>query len=107
MIFTGGNAAKIADGTKTETRRVWKSPHVKVGGVYSVRTTRFGKTDPNATRYRVTSIHTELLREIDEASARREGCESLADFIDLWMKLHGGVWNPYLPVTVVRFEVVR
>ena len=34
MIFTKEHLVRIADGKKTETRRVWKAPHVKIGGIY-------------------------------------------------------------------------
>ncbi|MBF6555523.1 MAG: hypothetical protein IVW52_05025 [Acidimicrobiales bacterium] len=48
----------------------------------------------------------EPLHGITDAAARREGCRSVEDFMDQWQLLHGE-WDPFLEVTVVRFEVVR
>lgn len=106
MIFTRDLILKIQRGEKTETRRIWKRPHVRVGGVYSVRRNRFSPVYPPDPKVRVLSMRKERLGLIDEAGSIAEGCAGKSDFISLWTHLHGA-WNPETEVTVVRFEVVR
>jgi hypothetical protein len=106
VIFTAWSIDKINVGEKTETRRVWRRPHVRVGGVYRCRTTRFARADDTHPRIRVLSVRRERLGEITRAGARREGCRSVSEFIALWHLLHGA-WTPDIEVTVVRFEVVE
>ncbi len=105
MIFTKDNVERIRRGSKTETRRLWKGPHVRVGGVYTVRSDRFARASPSSPRIRVVAVEKEPLGEITEAAARREGVRSIAEFRDLWTELHG-TWEPKQSVYVVRFEVV-
>ncbi len=93
MIFTPEHQGKIALGEKTETRRVWKRPHVRVGGVYRVRTSRFASAEPDAPLIRVTGIHLDVLGNIDGQAARREGCRSRREFVGLWKRLHAS-WRP-------------
>jgi hypothetical protein len=106
MIFTRDNVEKIARGVKTESRRVWETPHVRIGGVYAVRSSRFSAHVPGDPMIRVTNLWKEPLGQIDEADARAEGCDSVDDFKRLWTSLHGS-WRPGQRVYVVRFEPVR
>ncbi len=102
MIFTKEHIEKIREGKKTETRRIWKHPHVKVGKVYGIRTDRFKPVPSDAPRIKIQSISRELLRDITFEGAIKEGCQSLGDFMDIWIKLHGS-WNPNQEIYVVKF----
>ncbi len=106
MIFTKDNVERICRGAKTETRRLWKGPHVRVGGVYTVRSDRFAPASPSMPRIRVIALEQERLGELTEDGARREGVASVAEFRSLWTELHGA-WDPSRVVYVVRFEVLR
>jgi len=106
MIFTKEHLVRIADGKKTETRRVWKAPHVKIGGIYRTRSSRWFGYEESAPVIRVLEMRKEHLREITDAGALREGYPSIPEFVEAWLKLHGA-WNPNLEVTVIRFEVVK
>ncbi|MGI0068294.1 MAG: ASCH domain-containing protein [Thermoplasmata archaeon] len=105
MIFTRENIERIRWGEKTETRRVWTRPPVRVGGEYVVRANRFSRARPGDPRILVTDLHQQRLGDMDLAHARREGCRSVADFVDLWTRIHGA-WDSDKVVYVVRFAVV-
>ncbi|HEV2449679.1 MAG TPA: ASCH domain-containing protein [Thermoplasmata archaeon] len=105
MIFTRANIGKISAGEKTETRRIWKRPHVRVGGVYRVRSSRRLPADPADPQIRVTDLRSELLGEITAEAVLREGCSSLEEFVLQWQDLHGE-WDPKQAVYIVDFEVV-
>ena len=106
MIFTKDSIDKIRAGRKWETRRIWKKPHVKVGGVYRTRSSRFAKCDPDAPTIRVLEVRREKLADhVSYNKAVAEGFNTLGEFVEVWRKLHGR-WNPFQWVYVVRFEVV-
>lgn len=100
ILFKPYHVPMILAGNKTQTRRKWKRPRVKVGNVYQARTALFGK--PFA-HLRVKRIHREKLKDISEAAARAEGYPSKMRFVEMWAKNFGGVSDR---VWVVEFERV-
>jgi hypothetical protein len=106
MIFTKENIELIRQGKKTETRRIWKKPHVKVGKTYQCRTSRYAKTPEDSPYIKITAMRKEKLGEITSESMQREGTNDLPEFKELWGRLHGS-WNPDQEVYVVDFEVVK
>ena len=109
MIFTKENIELIRQGKKTETRRIWKKPHVKVGKVYQCRTSRYAKTPEDSPYIKITAMRKERLGEITPEAAKREGMDSglkVFQFRELWVKLHG-LWDPDQEVYVIDFEVVK
>ena len=66
MIFTKQNLELIREGKKTETRRIWKKPHVKVGKTYQCRTSRYAKTPEDSPYIKITAMRKEKLGEITE-----------------------------------------
>ncbi len=105
MIFTKESIELIRSGQKTETRRIWKVPHVKVGGVYGTRTSRREK-EAGYPKIRVTEIRQERLFDITPDGVRREGFSLFSEFKEVWEQLHGK-WEPRREVYVVRFELSR
>ena len=109
MIFSPENIELIREGKKTETRRIWKKPHVKVGKTYQCRTSRYSKTPEDSPYIKIIAMRKEKLGEITDDAARKEGFKpdgaQLEKFWALWVKLHGS-WNPDQEVYVVDFEVV-
>jgi len=103
MLFTGHSKSLILAGKKTQTRRVWDRPRVRIGGVYQCRTELFGK--PFA-HIKVLAVDQVRLGDITEEDARAEGAESVEDFIEAWLNIHR-VWNPNWMVWRVKFEVVK
>ena len=109
MIFTKENIELISHGLKTETRRIWKKPHVKVGKTYQCRTSRYAKTPEDSPYIKITAMRKERLGEITPEAAKREGMDSglkVFQFRELWVKLHG-LWDPDQEVYVIDFEVVK
>ena len=106
MIFTRENIELIREGKKTETRRIWKKPHVRVGKVYQCRTSRFAKTPADSPFIKITGMKKERLRDITLEAVQREGINDLSTFMGLWINLHG-FWNPNQEVYVIDFEVVK
>jgi hypothetical protein len=96
---------KIATGRKTETRRVWKRPHVRIGGIYRTRRSRREPASPDDPVIRVTDLWGEPLGQIDLGAVKREGCDGLEEFVLQWQQLHGDL-RPEQIVYVVRFEVL-
>ena len=109
MIFTKQNLELIREGKKTETRRIWKKPHVKVGKTYQCRTSRYAKTPEDSPYIKITAMRKERLGEITPEAVKREGMDSglkIFQFRELWVKLHG-LWDPDQEVYVIDFEVVK
>ena len=106
MIFTKEHIGMISSGRKTVTRRIWKRPHVKVGGIYGIRSDRFKPVPPSAPRILVTDVSTEKLRDITIEEVQSEGYTSISEFMEVWEKLHDGVWNPNQKVYRIEFELV-
>ena len=109
MIFTKQNLELIREGKKTETRRIWKKPHVKVGKTDQCRTSRYAKTPEDSPYIKITAMRKERLGEITPEAAKREGMDSglkVFQFRELWVKLHG-LWDPDQEVYVIDFEVVK
>ena len=116
MIFTKDNMTLIREGKKTETRRIWKKPHVKVGKTYQCRTSRYAKTPEDSPYIKIIAMRKERLGELTPDGITREGFASdgtvenkmtqVVMFYQLWVKLHGS-WNPDQEVYVVDFEVVK
>ena len=116
MIFTKANIELIREGKKTETRRIWKKPHVKVGKTYQCRTSRYAKTPEDSPYIKITAMRKEKLGKLTPDGITREGfvddgtlhskMAQALRFWELWVKLHGS-WNPDQEVYVVDFEVVK
>lgn len=102
------NLPAIRDRRKTVTRRRWKRPMVKTGGIYQIRTKIFG--EPFA-RVRVLDVAAELRPGLIapgglEAEAHREGFETWLEFEFVWISMHGpNTLNE--PCTRIEFELVE
>lgn len=106
MIFTADSIDKIRSGRKTQTRRLWKVTHVRPGGVYRVRASRFAAFNPSDPAIRVTAVRIEALAAITPEDARREGFATIAEFREAWVRLHRD-WHDPDRVHVVDFELAE
>jgi hypothetical protein len=112
MFFKPEMRAAILEGRKTVTRRVWKMPHAKIGGVYKVRKGRYSKEFHF--KIKVLALFKQRLGDMTEQDAIEEGFSpagpefgALWFFRDYWRHVNGkDSWNPDLEVYVIRFEVV-
>lgn len=80
MLFKPEHVAPILADTKTQTRRLWTRPMVKVGGLYWAQTKMYDSTSRFA-RLRVLRRWQEHLMDISEADARAEGYPSRPEYI--------------------------
>lgn len=103
MLFKPEHVEMILAGRKTQTRRAWKRPMAKVGGVYKVRTKLM--TPEYHCKIEVTAIRKERLGDITEEDARKEGYASISEYYDVWERINGrGSWNPNQEVYVIDFR---
>jgi len=100
LLFKKRHLPLIISGRKTLAIVRWKKPTVKVGGIYHIRT---AFNEKNSHKIRVIGIHRELLGNVTEEEALREGYSSLEEFKKKWRKTKG-CWNPRMEVSIVEFE---
>lgn len=97
ILFTPEMAQAILDGRKTVTRRRWKKPRVKVGGLHQCYTRPAFARPPGKpfARVRIVNVAFEwgvmggLTREQQEAEAGLEGFATRLDFYDAWYAING------------------
>jgi len=103
MLFKPYLVEPILNGTKTETRRLWKRCLVKVGGTYKAKTSF--RNNSTFAIIAITYIRTERLGCIDSGGVKTEGCKSLDGFKQIWIDSYGS-WQPDAQVFVIGFQLV-
>ncbi len=116
---------KILSGQKTQTRRLvrdsdrlwsvehegrelekvlWRGERVKwrTGRSYAVQPDRGKKA---VARIRLLDIRYQFLAHVSEEEAQAEGFSSLAEFIEIWVKIHGH-YDAEQPVWVLEFRLI-
>ena len=83
MIFKPEHKEMILNETKTATRRVWKKPMVKVGGIYKCKLKMLSKE--YFAKIKVTKLYKQKLRDMKEKDAKKEGYHSLKKFFSIWI----------------------
>lgn len=106
MLFQKEHIAMIADGTKTETRRIWDGWHAKVGGTYAVQSRRY-QPRSECIIIACTNRYTQRLGDMTEENARAEGGYTLAQFKALWERINRVPWDDNQIVHVVVFQRVH
>jgi len=104
MIFRPEHIKMILEGKKTATRRIWKKPMVKVGGIYKVKAVMLSKV--YHCRIKVNFLYHQRLGAMTLEDAKKEGYDSLEAFQDIWIAINGE-YDLHLIVDVVEFELVR
>lgn len=124
MIFQPELAAKVLDGSKTVTRRPVKDNEdgslkpcrYRPGRPYAVQVPQTdgrgkGRGGKAVGHIEVVGVNRQRLYVgiagpgSDEAEARREGFEYLADFTDYWIDLYGS-WEPFTLVDRIEFRLI-
>jgi len=103
MLFKPEHKQMILNGTKTATRRVWKKPMVRVGGIYKCKLKMLDKK--YFAKIKVTKLFKQRLGSITFEECKKEGYDSKPKFIDIWAKINGS-WREDLIVDVIEFEKV-
>ncbi len=103
MLFKPEHVPMIQSGRKTETRRIWKSCHVKVGKLYRIKTQMISKNFDGFIF--IKKVWQESLDDITEAGAIAEGYKNRAEYFDIFNKINGDtpLWTV---VWCIQFEYV-
>ncbi len=104
MLFKPEHKQMILNGTKTATRRVWKRPMVKVGGIYKAKLQMLSKD--YFAKIKVTKLYKQKLGDMKPNDFKKEGYPNSNDFITIWAKINK-TWEYDLEVDVIEFEVVK
>lgn len=101
MLFKPYHVPLIKRRQKTETRRIWPhGPRVREGSIHQ------GKTKMMTTRHfghlRILKLWRQKLGDMTEEDAHAEGCQTLAEYREVWERINGS-WDPSLEVYAVRF----
>lgn len=103
MLFKPEHIEMIKNGTKTVTRRIWKSWHVKVGRTYPAQI-RMYQPRHGCPLILVTDRYIQSLGEMTEKDANKEGGYTLEQFIKRFEEITKNPWDPELEVYVVEFD---
>ena len=104
MLFKPEHKYLILDGKKTVTRRVWKKPMVKIGGIYKCKLKMLSKD--YFAKIKVTKFFKQRLGDMNQEDVLKEGYKWNYEFMDIWKKING-IYDPVLEVDVIEFEVVK
>jgi len=104
MLFKKEHVPMIMSGRKTATRRAWKSPMAKIGGIYKAKLSMF-KPDCFA-KIRVTAMYNQKLKDMSQSDYEKEGYNSKEEFMSIWKEINH-YWNPDMNVTVIEFALVE
>ncbi len=104
MLFKQEHKEMILNGTKTATRRGWKKPMVKVGGIYKCKLKMLSKE--YFAKIKVTKLFKQELIYMTDKDAIKEGYKDKDGFKEIWIKING-IWHDYKEVYVIEFEVVE
>ncbi len=104
MLFKPEHKEMILNGTKTATRRNWKRPMVKVGGIYKCKLKMLSKE--YFAKIKVVKLYEEELGAMTDEDANKEGYEDVEEFRKIWIKINGH-WYNEMVVEVIEFEVIK
>ena len=104
ILFKPYMTDKILQGRKTQTRRYWKKQRQAAPDSLHWAQTNF-TTESRFARLHVKTVTEDVLGNITEEDAQKEGYDSREEFIQAWTELKGH-WIPTDLVWVVEFEVI-
>ncbi len=104
MLFKPEHKEMILNGTKTATRRIWKKPMVKVGGIYKCKLRMLDKK--YFAKIQVTKLYKQKLKKVTNEDARKEGYKSVVDFYKVFYDINGMIKMNQV-VYVIEFKLER
>lgn len=109
MLFKKEHKEMILKGTKTATRRCWKKPMVKVGGIYKCKEKMLSKD--YFAKIIVTKLFKQRIGEMTLKDVKKEGYSSGIEFAEVFAKINKINKNNRLhgnkKVYVIEFELVK
>lgn len=103
MLFQPEHIDKTRLGKKTETRRIWKSWHAKVGGVYPMQTKMY-QPRVECPLIKCTNRYMQPLGEMTEENAKAEGGYTLEEYKAVWERINLIPWDDSMVVYVVVYK---
>lgn len=104
MLFKPEHKEMILSGKKTATRRVWKRPMVKVGGIYKAKLKMLSRD--YFAKIKVTKLYKQCLFQMSLEDVKKEGYDTRIEFREIWTKINKS-FDPITEVCVIEFEVVK
>ena len=104
MLFKKNHKQMILEGKKTATRRVWKKPMVRVGGLYKCKLKMLSKN--YFAIIEVTKVYLQQLGEMTNKDAKKEGYANIKEFKKIWIEINGK-WDDKKFVDVIEFKVIN
>ena len=104
MLFRPEHQQMILEGKKTATRRVWKKPMVKVGGIYKCKLKMLSKD--YFAKIKVIKLFKQDLGDMSLTDVEKEGYTSYEEFNSIWKKINGE-FKLTQNVDVIEFEVIK
>ena len=107
MLFQPEHIPMILNGTKTATRRNWKKPMVKVGGIYKCKTKMLSKN--YFAKIKVTKLYKQELIDMSFEDVKKEGYNTIEEFEEVFKKINKikGYLDTDIIVSVIEFEVIK
>lgn len=102
MIFTKHHIQLIQTGCKTQTRRFWKKPRVKVGKTYKLQTQFFKKE--NLGSIRIIGLRQKALGSVTQSDARKLGYSSKSAYLTALAEIRRKKLKPSKKVWAIDFE---
>lgn len=103
ILFKPYHIFPILIGLKTETRRTWEKPRVKIGSIQKAKTRMISKA--YFARLRILAVYQQRLGDMTEQDAYEEGGYTLEGYKQAFQKIYGE-WDENMIVYVVKFEVI-
>lgn len=86
ILFQQEHILPILDGTKTQTRRIWKRPRAKVGSIHLAKTKMLSKE--YFARLEILAVGQERLGDITDEDANAEGYRSALAYLFAFQKIN-------------------
>ena len=107
MLFKPEHVDMILKGKKTATRRNWKRPMAKVGGIYKCKTKLFSKD--YFAKIRVTKLYKQQIVDMSFEDIKKEGYETYEEFEEIFKRVNKikVYLDPDIELDVIEFELVK
>lgn len=111
ILFKDEHVEPILNGTKTQTRRLWKSKRAKIRSIHLAKTVMLSKEF--FAKLHILDVRRERLGDITQEAARAEGYSSREEYIEKFKEINkkklrklndSEIENSV--VTAIKFEVV-
>ena len=86
LLFKPEHVKPIQDGTKTQTRRIWKKAQAKIGSIHKAKTEMFSK-DYFALLV-ILDVHREEFHCLTEEDAQKEGGYTRESYIEKFFEIN-------------------